>query len=405
MVDNIGNVVHRVEVTVRIGRPFKSIYDRCPGHIDNGRRKILAGDLADSLLCIRCGACLNVCPVFAAIGGHAYDSAYPGPIGSVVSPGLFGQESYGHLAKASTLCGACFDTCPVAIDLPALLLKSRSEYSPHYAKSTGLAMKLYAWLARNPQHFRAALRLAKITTAVLPGKEGWLHALPISWSRSRAFPRFASARASQRWRTRIPQPSTSEPVRNQTVSVKADPSPPLPEIFAQWTTALEAVGGEWIECKSSELPEIIAGVFAARGVSEWIAGDLNEALITEVSKVLEKRSIARLAVDDSLSRLSQAQAGITMAIAGIAETGTIVVPSAPGRPALPSLLPPLHVAILHKDTIIRDLESWLGSNAETVVTASSQCTLITGPSRTADVEMTLSIGVHGPRELVVLCIS
>ena len=88
--------------------------------------------MSEALACIRCGACLNACPVFREIGGHGYlgrdgDLApYPGPIGSVISPGLFGSDNYGHLAQASTLCGACKDACPVDINLPELLLRIRA---------------------------------------------------------------------------------------------------------------------------------------------------------------------------------------------------------------------------------------------------------------------------------------
>ena len=92
--------------------------------VDNGRSKLWNSDLREALYCIRCGACLNACPVFREIGGHAYvgqdgePAPYPGPIGSVISPGLLGLHEFGHLAQASSLCGACKDACPVDIDLP-----------------------------------------------------------------------------------------------------------------------------------------------------------------------------------------------------------------------------------------------------------------------------------------------
>ena len=92
--------------------------------------------LRDALYCIRCGSCLNACPIFREIGGHAYlgrdgsIAPYPGPIGSVVSPGLFGLDMFGHLAQASTLCGACKDACPVDIDLPAMLSRVRAGRGP-----------------------------------------------------------------------------------------------------------------------------------------------------------------------------------------------------------------------------------------------------------------------------------
>jgi len=109
--------------------------------VDNGRSTLLASPLREALYCIRCGACLNACPVFREIGGHAYVgnngsiAPYPGPIGSVISPGLFGCENYGHLAQASSLCGACKEACPVDIDLPGLLLRVRSGLSPQSPKN------------------------------------------------------------------------------------------------------------------------------------------------------------------------------------------------------------------------------------------------------------------------------
>ena len=93
--------------------------------LDNGRSAMLADPvMREALYCLRCGACLNVCPIYRRIGGHAYNSTYPGPIGSIVSPNLFGSAA-GHLPFASTLCGACRDICPVKIDIPRILLHLR----------------------------------------------------------------------------------------------------------------------------------------------------------------------------------------------------------------------------------------------------------------------------------------
>src|SRR5258706_1605524 len=104
-------------------------------NLDNGRSRVRNSPLKESLYCIRCGACLNVCPVFRELGGHAYIGSdlsiapYPGPIGSVISPGLLG-ENYVQLAQASSLCGACQDPCPVDIDLPKLLTRVRACLCP-----------------------------------------------------------------------------------------------------------------------------------------------------------------------------------------------------------------------------------------------------------------------------------
>lgn len=95
--------------------------------LDNGRSEILAGDFRESLYCLRCGACLNICPVYQKIGGHAYGWVYPGPIGSILTPMYLGLGLASELPQASTLCGACLEVCPVKIDIPRMLLKLRER--------------------------------------------------------------------------------------------------------------------------------------------------------------------------------------------------------------------------------------------------------------------------------------
>jgi L-lactate dehydrogenase complex protein LldF len=95
--------------------------------LDNGRSRLLGTTYEEVLQCIRCGACLNVCPVYREAGGHAYGSPYSGPIGAVISPLLYGLEEYGALPQASSLCGACLDVCPARIDLPRMLLALRAD--------------------------------------------------------------------------------------------------------------------------------------------------------------------------------------------------------------------------------------------------------------------------------------
>ncbi len=96
--------------------------------LDNNRTNILANPVQrESLYCIRCGACLNVCPVYKNIGGHSYGTTYSGPIGSVITPNLNGLQEYKHLSYASSLCGACTEVCPVKINLHELLLDNRKQ--------------------------------------------------------------------------------------------------------------------------------------------------------------------------------------------------------------------------------------------------------------------------------------
>lgn len=175
--------------------------------VDNGRSSILGGDLAEILACIRCGACLNVCPVYQAIGGHAYDSVYPGPIGSVVTPGLFGADPWSELAHASTLCGACRDACPVRIDIPRLLAEVRA-----LGVDAGLApgwlrrgIGRYARIADDEGRWRRWERLAALGSALLPGDDGWVDRLPgpgRGWTDHRDLPRPARRPFRDRWEER-----------------------------------------------------------------------------------------------------------------------------------------------------------------------------------------------------------
>jgi len=172
--------------------------------IDNGRRKILNGELAEILYCIRCGACLNACPVYQQIGGHAYGSVYPGPVGSVVTPGLYGVDPWSELPHASSLCGACREVCPVRIDIPRMLLKLRDQgtqagKSPVWLK---MGLGLYRFAALRPGLFRLGGRLSGWATQII-ARDGWIKRLPGplgGWTEQRDFPTFAKKSFSQRWK-------------------------------------------------------------------------------------------------------------------------------------------------------------------------------------------------------------
>jgi L-lactate dehydrogenase complex protein LldF len=132
--------------------------------LDNGRTATLADPQGRAALrCIRCSACLNVCPVYERTGGHAYGSVYPGPIGAVLSPQLTGVKDNPSLPFASTLCGACLDVCPVAIDIPTMLVHLRSRVvaeDPHRAEAA--AMRAAAWTMRSPRRWAGALRALRL---------------------------------------------------------------------------------------------------------------------------------------------------------------------------------------------------------------------------------------------------
>ncbi|EEP75257.1 iron-sulfur cluster binding protein [Micromonospora sp. ATCC 39149] len=130
--------------------------------LDNGRTTVAADPVGRAALrCIRCSACLNVCPVYERVGGHAYGSVYPGPIGAILSPQLTGQDAGANrtLPYASTLCGACYDVCPVKINIPEILVHLRQAGKPPAAERA--AMGLLAWTMRDRRRWRAALRAAR----------------------------------------------------------------------------------------------------------------------------------------------------------------------------------------------------------------------------------------------------
>jgi L-lactate dehydrogenase complex protein LldF len=128
--------------------------------LDNGRTRVLRDAVGrQALHCIRCSACLNVCPVYTRTGGHAYGSVYPGPIGAILTPQLIGVENAPSLPYASSLCGACYDVCPVKIDIPEVLLHLRSLV-PHRRES--FVMRLVAWLFGGKRRFALAQRLGRL---------------------------------------------------------------------------------------------------------------------------------------------------------------------------------------------------------------------------------------------------
>ena len=144
--------------------------------LDNGRSATLADEVGRSALhCIRCSACLNVCPVYERTGGHAYGSVYPGPIGAVLSPQLTGIEDNASLPYASSLCGACYDACPVKIDIPSLLVHLRARHveavrgERRVPGPEAIAMAAAAWVMGDPSRFATAQRAARAGRLVARG--------------------------------------------------------------------------------------------------------------------------------------------------------------------------------------------------------------------------------------------
>ncbi len=143
--------------------------------LDNGRSRMLAHPVTrQSLACIRCGACLNACPVYQQVGGHAYGSVYPGPIGAVITPQLMGIQKAAQLPYASSLCGACREVCPVKIDIPRLLLHLRGEIAPRQGKfSERMAFKIWAKVMMSPALYKLGATAGRLVQKVFPVAKAW----------------------------------------------------------------------------------------------------------------------------------------------------------------------------------------------------------------------------------------
>jgi L-lactate dehydrogenase complex protein LldF len=163
--------------------------------LDNGRTRILADPLMrESLYCIRCGACLNACPVYKNIGGHAYGTTYSGPIGAVITPHLKGMEAYKHLSYASSLCGNCTEVCPVQIKLHELLLVNRNESVKERLGDRPEKMAWFAWKQASLSRGLMNLASGKMKNYVMR------HLIGSSWGQQRELPRFADKSFNQLWK-------------------------------------------------------------------------------------------------------------------------------------------------------------------------------------------------------------
>ncbi len=383
--------------------------------VDNGRSALQASPLQEALYCIRCGACLNACPVFRDIGGHAYVgrdgeiAPYPGPIGSIVSPGLLGIN-FAHLAQASSLCGACREACPVDIDLPLLLTRVRAgmgigetRRALEASRGEGLSapvrwgLRLYARLARDPRWFTVSQRFAWLITSLVSPFSAWIR-LPAftGWGLSKDFPRPAVRPFRQRWATlQQAEPEAAQPGRAADEK-NANPAPaaaPLPELREQFRRELTALGGQVVCCTPHELTARLVDFLRERGIdrvqlTESLPG-VAEADLTAAGFEVGREADERLRV------------GITPVIAGIAESGSLLVSADSKDALLASLLPSLHLAVMNVSQLVGTLAEAL---ARPEARRSAASVIITGPSRTADIEMTLTIGVHGPGELCVFMI-
>jgi len=370
--------------------------------LDNGRSRLRKSPLKESLSCIRCGACLNACPVFRELSGHAYIGSdlsiapYPGPIGSVISPGLLG-ENYVQLAQTCSLCGACKEVCPVDIDLPKLLTRVRAGYAtqPTLGDGRGLSLptrlflRIFARAATTPSLFALSQKFASLGTFLLAPRSGWVR-LPAftGWGYSKDLPRFAGKTFRERYQggsLGTGQLSGKVPLKPEPVAVHVDT---LPLRDVQFSNELTALGGHVTH--TSNPTQSVVEFLHSRGVNKihLEPNTLDESLLREAR------------VEFTHAPDPQILVGVTKALCGLADTGSVLVADGAGNPLEASLLPEIHIAILNVADILPSLP-----DAMPLVKEADAAVFITGPSRTADIEMTLTIGVHGPKEVHVFLAS
>jgi L-lactate dehydrogenase complex protein LldF len=330
--------------------------------LDNGRSRVLKGPYRDILGCIRCGACLNVCPVYRQGSGHAYGHVYPGPLGAVLAPALEGVDKFGHLAKASTLCGACQEVCPVKIPIPDMLLLLREEGKRTRAVEDPAPWGVYAIGATHPTLWRVGLKMLPLAKALPhPMKSGWAEFKDLPKREGRNFRSWwAKHRNDAEDHVRTSMPGVHSEPRFEKPSNPVEP----------WQQFAERA--------------ILLGATIIEDIGEHVAGKL----------CYVDPDVPGLEGLNRTENVWEAEVGITLADLAIAETGSILVSARSGRSRLASLAPPIHIALV-------------GAVVDTVEEAFSKLdnrtsVLITGTSRTADIEGILIRGVHGPKELLIL---
>jgi L-lactate dehydrogenase complex protein LldF len=180
--------------------------------VDNGRLTVLADEkMREALYCIRCGACLNACPVYRKIGGHAYGWVYSGPIGALITPEFVGLNHARELPFASSLCGACREVCPVRINIPDLLLhlRSKAQQTGEAPKPKGspvrerTAMRLWSWIMKSPRRYAWSAALARLGQRTI-ARQGWIRSFstfPVSrWTEGRDLPALAPQSFRDHWK-------------------------------------------------------------------------------------------------------------------------------------------------------------------------------------------------------------
>ncbi|HTV39161.1 MAG TPA: LutB/LldF family L-lactate oxidation iron-sulfur protein [Candidatus Sulfotelmatobacter sp.] len=459
--------------------------------LDNRRTQLLAdAEQRDALHCIRCGACLNVCPIFKNVGGHSYGTTYQGPIGSVITPHLRGLQNWKHLSQASSLCGACTEACPVKINLHHHLLHNRRNAAQ--AKPT-LAERImyrgFAFTMLRPKVYQLVTELGRLLQPLRSIIDGTVLDPLRPWTKTRSFPPVAEKSFRDLWRER-PVAQVSKPAdlsglgnrerdcQSETKARPEEPSErerasqsPISKSADRTTTNLNETHADVPKAKnpSTSRESILARIREALKISaphpandtpqkpaspeQWlppvgktvdeqidlfhqnakalkadfqICTDL--AAATEFVKTLAAREdwkkigvhsgeltnavvravgLPLVNTDNnySLDALETCDAGITECESLIAQTGTVLVSARRSGGRALSVLPQHHVVLARRSQMLPDLTGALRQVQEKFANQfPGLLSLITGPSRTGDIERILVLGAHGPKRMTILLV-
>ena len=428
--------------------------------VDNGRVQTLADEVGrQALRCIRCSACLNVCPVYARVGGHAYGSVYPGPIGAILTPQLKGIEEAPSLPYASSLCGACAEVCPVKIEIPRLLthLRAREVAARSRLDPEKLAMKALFHIFSTRDRYERAQKVARAAARPLArGRRTISHAPgPLGrWTMSRELPAPAPETFREWWRrTRGP---SGPPARTMTASIahaaakedraggartggartdilrrirsaldgatpgdvpreyRTEDARDRDEIVNLFAERVAEYRATVHRVRESEVADAIARIATEAGAhrigipadlpKEWRPADAASGGAAEEAGGAAERAVVELVEDASLSvqQLDGLDGAVTGCAAAIAEVGAFVLDTGAGqgRRAL-SLVPDLHICVVREDQVV-GLVPEVVRVLEEAVAAGRPLTFVAGPSATSDIELDRVEGVHGPRVLHVV---